>query len=129
MEDDQTHSVQDATLHAIYGVVGDVFVRLVPPPKQHVRLHKHVFRESVFGFVERSGADGHVPLGAESRRDGAVYSFRIDQPISLIFALVAILVPNRDSNLGHEEAPYPGYSGGESCADSTSTSRPNSADL
>ena len=59
--DEQAHPAQDGDLHAVDDGVGDLLVRDVAPPDEHVGGVEDLLGQPVFGDLQRRGAD----LGAE----------------------------------------------------------------
>src|SRR5699024_11384680 len=85
------HAGQDVLLHALGDLVGDLLVRHVPPPGEHVGAGQRLLAEAVLGVVEQgdAGADALAEMLDAAVADRGVHALGV----VLAHALVALLVP------------------------------------
>src|SRR3954471_21273869 len=95
VQDDETHTVEDAAMDALDDRVVHLAMRGMAPPGEHVRLREYVFAESVLGLVERRRP--HVEPGvAQALRDDGVDAVGVDLCDRRVASLLAVLRPDRD---------------------------------
>ena len=93
VQDDEPHAAQHRLVHAVDDLVGDLVVRRVAPPGQHVGALEHLGGQAVLGLLERRRADG-AEVG-ERGGEGAVDAVGVDRAHVVLRALVHVLVPDR----------------------------------
>ena len=89
-------------VHALDDLVGDLVVRRVPPPGEHVGLGQHLLGQPVLRVVEGRRADDAAVAEVllDALRDGRVHALRVDLRHVLLDLLVAVLAPHRHPHAG-----------------------------
>ena len=72
----------------------------MPPPGENIGLIEDLIRETMLGFVERSGAHHEIPLLLKGRGDRLMHALRVERGDPRIFLFVTKFTPDRDANGG-----------------------------
>src|SRR5215207_8531183 len=97
--------MQHSRLDSIDRLLTHLFVRLVPPPYEHVGVHQEILGQAILWLVERCRAHGQVGGCDEPLGDRAMNPVWIDRSVAFVLSFVPVFIPDGDPNLIHSAAP------------------------
>ena len=104
MQDDQPHAFRDALLHALDDLVGDVAMRRMAPPEQHIGCGQTLGGQAVLGLLQGCRRCLDCRVAGKGCGDRSVHAVGIEGAHFLAGLLVDIFAPDHGSNR-HVELP------------------------